>query len=55
MPREGKKQTCLELSEELVKKVNLKLVKIHGRTFGYFTKTVEDGLNLWLEQQKASS
>lgn len=50
-----KKKVCLELSKEVVKKVNLELVKIYGNTFGHFTQTVEDGLILWIEKQKASS
>lgn len=47
-----KKKVCLDLSKDLLKEVNLELVKINGSTFGYFTKTVEAGLRLWLEQQE---
>lgn len=48
----GKKRVCLELSKEVVKKVNLELVKTYGSTFGHFTQTVEDSLILWVEKQK---
>lgn len=48
----GKKKVCLELSKEVVKKVNFELVRIYGNTFGHFTQTVEDGLILWIEKQK---
>jgi len=51
----GKKKVCLELSKEVVKQVNLELVRIHGNTFGHFTQTVEDGLVLWIEKQKTST
>lgn len=50
----GKKKVCLELSKEVVKKVNFELVRIYGNTFGHFTQTVEDGLILWIENQKES-
>ncbi|MBA7516657.1 hypothetical protein ES705_08705 [subsurface metagenome] len=51
----GKKKVCLELSKEVVKKVNFELVRIYGNTFGHFTQTVEDGLVLWIKQQKDST
>lgn len=53
--KSGKKKVCLELSKDIVKKVNMELVKIHGSTFGHFTQTVEDGLILWVEKQKVSA
>jgi len=40
------------MSKELFKEVNLKLVKLYGNSFGHFTKTVEAGLILWLDQQR---
>lgn len=49
-----KKKVSLDLSKDIVKEVNLVLVKIHGSTFGHFTRTVEEGLILWVEKQKES-
>ena len=51
----GNKKVCLELSKEVVKKVNFELVRIYGNTYGHFTQTVEDGLILWIEKQKAKN
>jgi hypothetical protein len=36
---------------ELFQRVNFELVRFYGNSFGHFTKTVEIGLSLWLEQQ----
>jgi len=46
-----KKKVCLELPKKLLKEINLKLVEIHGGSFGHFGKTIEEGLNLWLNNQ----
>ena len=51
----GRKKFFLELSEKVVKDVNLELVKIYGRTYGHFARTVEDGLVLWVEKQRVST
>ena len=32
--------------------MNFELVRLYGNSFGHFTKTIEIGLRLWLEQQK---
>lgn len=37
---------------ELFQQVNFELVRLYGNSFGHFTKTIEIGLRLWLEQQK---
>ena len=47
-----KKKVCFEIHMEVFKKVNLRLVELHGNSFGYFTKAVEDGLKLWLQEQE---
>ena len=49
-----KKKVCFEIPLEVFKKVNLKLVELHGNSFGYFTKAVENGLNLWLLEQESN-
>ena len=46
-----KKKVCLELPKKLLKEINLKLVETYGGSFGHFGKTVEEGLNLWLNNQ----
>ncbi len=50
-----KQKICIEISRELFKNVNLELVKLYGNSFGHFTKTVENGLNLWLENQNTTA
>lgn len=51
----NKRRVSLELSKEVVKKVNLNLVETYGSSFGHFTRTVEAGLILWLEKQEGST
>lgn len=49
-----KQKICIEISKELFKKTNLELVKMYGNSFGHFTKTVEAGLELWLQKQESN-
>ncbi len=49
-----KQKICTEISKELFKKINLELVKLYGNSFGHFTKTVEEGLKLWLQEQESN-
>ena len=46
-----KKKVCTLVPEDLFQEVNLVLVKKHGNCFGYFTKTVEEALKMWLKKQ----
>ena len=49
-----KQKICIEISKEVFKKTNLELVKMYGNSFGHFTKTVEAGLKLWLQEQESN-
>jgi len=50
-----KQKICIEISKELFKKTNLELVKKYANSFGHFTKTVEAGLRLWLQEQESNN
>ena len=52
--KNDKKRICIEIDPKLFKNVNRALVEIHGTPFGYFTKTVERGLQLWLKKEKSN-
>lgn len=52
--KSDKKRICIEIDPKLFKNINLALVEIHGNSFGYFTKTVESGLHLWLKKEKSN-
>ncbi|MGV9206125.1 MAG: hypothetical protein ACOC44_19125 [Promethearchaeia archaeon] len=49
-----KKNLNLSISSDLLKKVNLSLVREFGNTFGHISTTVEDALKLWLEKRSTS-
>ena len=49
-----KQKICIEISKEVFKKTNLELVKMYGNSFGHFTKTVEAGLKMWLQEQESN-
>lgn len=43
----------LQISKELYKKFNQKILEIHGNIYGHIRSSVEDALRLWLKVQES--
>lgn len=48
-----KKQICILISRDTLEKLNHELVNIYSNVFGHIGESVEEGILLWIDEQKS--